>query len=82
MSQQNAPAAAGETALRRRKAQHPSGERILSVQEMADRIGVNKATLWRWAALGKFAIYKYGPGNKRGQREGEFNTWLASREKV
>lgn len=53
--------------------------RILRTDEVAERLGVSRTTLWRWEREGDFPDrIKLGP-NSVGWRESDLEDWLEQR---
>jgi prophage regulatory protein len=56
--------------------------RFVSLKETAARIGVNRATLYRWQELGKFPRAVRLSESRIAFREADVNEWMRSRVEV
>ena len=55
-------------------------DRVLAIEEVCRRVGINRSTAYRWAGKNGFPdILRFGP-NKSGMLESDFSAWLKSRK--
>lgn len=58
------------------------GERLLRLGEVADRLGISKATVYRWLEGGRLPARRAIGENTVGILESELTEWLRSRPVV
>lgn len=58
------------------------GHRILRVDEVVERVGVGRTTLWRWERAGRFPARRQLGDQSVGWLEAEVDAWIEGRPRV
>jgi prophage regulatory protein len=64
---------------KKRKGEYVSPERVLSVPEVCELVGISRATLQRWERTGHFPARRQLGPQRIGWLLSEYNAWLESR---